>query len=44
VIKPGLVGTLVIRMNTGNLGLIDRAGNAMVVEPTPIVITTYVSA
>jgi len=44
VIKPGLVGTLVIRMNTGNLGLIDRAGNALVVEPTPIVITTYVSA
>jgi hypothetical protein len=42
VIKPGLVGTLVIRMNTGNLGLIDRAGNAMVVEPITIVITTYV--
>jgi hypothetical protein len=29
-------------MNTGNLGLIDRAGNAMVVEPITIVITTYV--
>ena len=39
VVKPGVVGTLLIRMKTGVNGLIDRAGNVLVNEPKSIVVS-----
>ncbi|NBU76516.1 MAG: hypothetical protein EBS30_15070, partial [Planctomycetes bacterium] len=43
VIRPDQVGTLVISMKTGNLGLVDRAGNAIVAAPIVVTLNTYVS-
>jgi hypothetical protein len=42
VIRPDQVGTLVISMKTGNVGLIDRAGNAIVAAPIVVTLNTYV--